>query len=89
MPTRSAWTPPEGVTVELTDPTTIIIKGADKQKVGQFAAEIRASPQAGALQGQGHSLRKRTGAPQGRQVLHQRRLSMSPIARLSVGKDFA
>ncbi len=34
--------PPEGVTVELTDPTTIIVRGADKQKVGQFAAEIRA-----------------------------------------------
>jgi large subunit ribosomal protein L6 len=34
-------TPPDGVTVELTDPTTIIIKGADKQKVGQFAAEVR------------------------------------------------
>jgi large subunit ribosomal protein L6 len=35
-------TPPEGVTVELADPTTIIIRGADKQKVGQFAAEVRA-----------------------------------------------
>ncbi|HJT78036.1 MAG TPA: 50S ribosomal protein L6 [Gemmataceae bacterium] len=34
-------TPPDGVTVELSDPTTIIIKGADKQKVGQFAAEVR------------------------------------------------
>ena len=34
--------PPEGVTVELADPTTIIIRGADKQKVGQFAAEVRA-----------------------------------------------
>jgi large subunit ribosomal protein L6 len=33
--------PPEGVTVELTDPTTIVIKGPDKQKVGQFAAEVR------------------------------------------------
>src|SRR5438105_412247 len=33
--------PPPGVTVELTDPTTIIIKGADKQLVGQFAAEVR------------------------------------------------
>ncbi len=33
--------PPEGVTVELADPTTIIVKGADKQKVGQFAAEVR------------------------------------------------
>jgi len=36
-------TPPEGVTVEVTDPTTILIKGADKQKVGQFAAEVRRS----------------------------------------------
>jgi large subunit ribosomal protein L6 len=35
-------TPPTGVTVELADPTTIIIKGADKQQVGQFAAEVRA-----------------------------------------------
>jgi large subunit ribosomal protein L6 len=34
-------TPPDGVTVELPDPTTIIIRGADKQKVGQFAAEVR------------------------------------------------
>jgi large subunit ribosomal protein L6 len=34
-------TPPEGVTAELTDPTTIVIRGADKQKVGQFAAEVR------------------------------------------------
>jgi large subunit ribosomal protein L6 len=33
--------PPEGVTVELPDPTTIVIKGADKQKVGQYAAEVR------------------------------------------------
>jgi large subunit ribosomal protein L6 len=34
-------TPPEGVTVELADPTTILVRGVDKQKVGQFAAEIR------------------------------------------------
>src|SRR5262249_37057333 len=33
--------PPDGVSVELPDPTTIIIRGADKQKVGQFAAEVR------------------------------------------------
>jgi large subunit ribosomal protein L6 len=38
-----ALTPPEGVTVKLTDPTTIIITGADKQAVGQFAAEVRAA----------------------------------------------
>jgi large subunit ribosomal protein L6 len=34
-------TPPDGVAVELPDPTTIIVRGADKQKVGQFAAEVR------------------------------------------------
>jgi large subunit ribosomal protein L6 len=34
-------TPPEGVTADLPDPTTIVVKGADKQKVGQFAAEVR------------------------------------------------
>jgi large subunit ribosomal protein L6 len=33
--------PPEGIVVELPDPTTIVIKGADKQLVGQFAAEVR------------------------------------------------
>jgi large subunit ribosomal protein L6 len=32
---------PDGVSVELTDPTTIVVRGADKQKVGQFAAEVR------------------------------------------------
>jgi large subunit ribosomal protein L6 len=36
-----ALEPPEGVTVELTDPTSIVVRGADKQQVGQFAAEIR------------------------------------------------
>jgi large subunit ribosomal protein L6 len=36
-------TPPDGVTVQLTDPTTIVIQGADKQRVGQFAAEVRRS----------------------------------------------
>lgn len=35
--------PPAGVTVKLEDPTTIIVSGADKQKVGQFAAEVRAA----------------------------------------------
>jgi len=34
--------PPEGVTVEMPDPNTIIVRGADKQKVGQYAAEVRA-----------------------------------------------
>jgi large subunit ribosomal protein L6 len=35
-------TPPDGVTVEVAAESTIVVKGADKQKVGQFAAEVRA-----------------------------------------------
>ena len=37
----------------MTDPTTIIVKGADKQKVGQFAAEIRASKKPEPYKGKG------------------------------------
>jgi large subunit ribosomal protein L6 len=33
--------PPAGVTVEVPDQTTVVVKGADKQAVGQFAAEVR------------------------------------------------
>jgi large subunit ribosomal protein L6 len=33
--------PPPGVTVEVPDPTTVVVKGPDKQQVGQFAAEVR------------------------------------------------
>jgi large subunit ribosomal protein L6 len=36
-------TPPDGVEVQLPDATTIVVRGADKQKVGQFAAEVRAA----------------------------------------------
>ena len=32
---------PEGITVDVPNPNKIIVTGADKQKVGQFAAEIR------------------------------------------------
>ncbi len=32
---------PDGITVEVPAPTKIIISGPDKQKVGQFAAEVR------------------------------------------------
>jgi len=47
--------PPEGVTVEVTDKegTNIVVKGADKQKVGQFAAEIRASRKPEPYKGKG------------------------------------
>ncbi|MCX7665546.1 MAG: 50S ribosomal protein L6 [Gemmataceae bacterium] len=48
-------TPPEGVTVEVTDKegTAISVKGADKQAVGQFAAEIRASRKPEPYKGKG------------------------------------
>jgi large subunit ribosomal protein L6 len=46
-------TPPDGVTVALTDPTSIVVTGADKQKVGQFAAEIRASRKPEPYKGKG------------------------------------
>ena len=32
---------PEGVTVETPSQTEVLVRGADKQKVGQVAAEIR------------------------------------------------
>ncbi len=32
---------PEGITIEVPGPNAIVISGADKQKVGQFAAEVR------------------------------------------------
>ena len=56
---------PVGLTVTCPDQTHILIKGSDKQMVGQFAAEVRSRSQAGALQRQGRALRWRGGAPQG------------------------
>lgn len=35
------YTPADGVTIECPNQTTMIVSGADKQKVGQVAAEIR------------------------------------------------
>jgi large subunit ribosomal protein L6 len=34
--------PPAGITFEVTTPTEILVKGIDKQQVGQTAAEVRA-----------------------------------------------
>ena len=50
---------PKGVKVETPTQTEIVIKGIDKQQVGQVAAEIRAYTSAGAVQGQGRALRRR------------------------------
>ncbi|GIW78441.1 MAG: 50S ribosomal protein L6 [Gemmatales bacterium] len=44
---------PDGVQVELPDPTTIVIRGIDKQKVGQFAAEVRAARKPEPYKGKG------------------------------------
>jgi len=48
-------TPPEGVTVEVLDKegTVISVKGSDRQKVGQFAAEVRASRKPEPYKGKG------------------------------------
>jgi large subunit ribosomal protein L6 len=50
---RPTFMPPEGVTCQVVDPTTILISGADKQKVGQFAAEIRSAKKPEPYKGKG------------------------------------
>ncbi|NBO90931.1 MAG: 50S ribosomal protein L6 [Planctomycetia bacterium] len=45
--------PPTGVTAEVPDPNTIVVKGADKQMVGQFAAELRLARPPEPYQGKG------------------------------------
>jgi large subunit ribosomal protein L6 len=50
---RPLHQPPEGVKVAVPDPTTIIVTGIDKQAVGQFAAEIRASKKPEPYKGKG------------------------------------
>ncbi|MCS6866448.1 MAG: 50S ribosomal protein L6 [Gemmataceae bacterium] len=50
---RIVHMPPKGITVQVPDPTTIVISGIDKQMVGQFAAEIRASRKPEPYKGKG------------------------------------
>jgi large subunit ribosomal protein L6 len=50
---KPTFIPPEGITCQVPDPTTIIISGADKQAVGQFAAEIRAAKKPEPYKGKG------------------------------------
>jgi large subunit ribosomal protein L6 len=45
--------PPPGITAEVPDPNTIVVKGADKQMVGQFAAELRLARPPEPYQGKG------------------------------------
>ncbi len=44
---------PEGITFELASPTRIAVKGADKQLVGEMAAQIRAARLPDAYKGKG------------------------------------
>ena len=46
---------PEGIKITCERPTAVRVEGADKQRVGQVAAEIRAFRAARALQGQGRA----------------------------------
>ena len=50
---------PKGIKVETPTQTEIVIKGIDKQLVGQVAAGDPRLPPARALQGQGRALRRR------------------------------
>ncbi len=59
---------PDGIDFEVPQPTEIIVRGIDKQLVGETAAQIRRHRPPGALQGQGRALRRRAGPPQGRQA---------------------
>ncbi len=57
---------PEGITVEIPKPTIVIIKGIDRQQVGQFAANIRGiyppEPYKGkGIRYQGEVVRKKAG----------------------------
>ena len=61
-------TPPDGVSADLPDPTTIVVKGADKQKVGQFAAEVRGARKPEPYKGKGiryenETVRRKEGSP--------------------------
>ena len=50
---RILHTPPAGITVAVPDPTTIIVSGANKQMVGQFAADVRSSKKPEPYKGKG------------------------------------
>jgi large subunit ribosomal protein L6 len=61
---------PDGVTLECPNQTTIVVSGADKQKVGQAAAEIRAfrppEPYKGkGIRYQGEHVRRKAGKTAG------------------------
>ena len=61
---------PQGVTLEVPNPTTVLVQGVDKQKVGQVAAEIRGfrppEPYKGkGIRYQGEHVRRKAGKTAG------------------------
>ncbi len=61
-------TPPPGIEFETPQPQVVVVRGIDKQAVGEVAAQIRRAASARAVQGQGHPLRGRVRRAQGRQA---------------------
>ena len=64
------FTPPEGVTIETPNQTTVVVSGADKQAVGQAAAVIRGyrppEPYKGkGIRYQGEQIRRKAGKTAG------------------------
>ncbi len=63
---------PDGITVEVPNPNRIVVSGADKQKVGQFAAEVRSKRPPEPYKGKGikyvgeHIIRKEGKAGKGK-----------------------
>ena len=58
---------PEGIEIRVDKQTHLVVSGADRQLVGQVAANIRRLRAPRALQGQGHSVLRRDHPPQGGQ----------------------
>lgn len=63
--------PPEGIDIEVPNPTTVVVQGADKQAVGQVAAVIRGfrppEPYKGkGIRYQGEQVRRKAGKTAGK-----------------------
>ena len=65
--------PPAGLTIAVEGTNKITVSGADKQAVGQLAAQIRGIRPARTIQRQGHPARRRTRAAQAGQSRQDRR----------------
>jgi large subunit ribosomal protein L6 len=64
------YQPPEGITIDVTSPTVVTVRGADKQSVGQVAADIRSfrppEPYKGkGIRYQGEQIRRKAGKTAG------------------------